>query len=124
MLIDLTHSSELAWLVVRVVTLAVVVWDLVDASRDLRGAWHSGRLSVLMLAKWRVAHDVFLCVLAVTWIASLGWVMASSTRHGETTHLLLAFQNGVVAFLLVQTCYLRLIRTRIAAGSVLRKGDA
>jgi hypothetical protein len=110
----LTHNTELFFLTVRLVTLALVCWDLWDAVHDLRG-WWGRRSPELMLAKWRVAHDAYMLLLILTWVASMMWVLRSPL-HGETTHVLLAFQNFVVVFLLVKTFYMRVIRIRIAEG--------
>jgi len=110
---DLTHDTELVALIVRIVTLSMVLWDSVDAVKDLRRWWgRDGR--ELMLAKWRVAHDLFLIVLVSTWLASMVYVIRAP-HHGETTHALIAYQNAVVVFLLAKTMYMRVIRVRIAA---------
>lgn len=116
-MIELTHSTEWLFLWIRVGTLGLVLWDSWDAVLDLR-FWWARNGHPLMLAKWRIAHDVFLLILILTWIASLQYVVQTphEAHHTPMLHTILLYQNAAVLILLAKTVYMRTIRVRIAEG--------
>lgn len=108
----LGHNAEAIWVGLRLFAVALVVWELADAIIDLRVQVRNNNDRLLMrLAMWRLAHDVFVVLVAVSWFGLL--LTAYGRPHGAYVDYVLKAQNALVLLLIGKTIYLRHIRILI-----------